>query len=63
MMIREDDYVVKIAVRTKLTGKRQNGRPRLRWFNDISSQLDEKNTSLKDRVSSERYKNRAEWRK
>ena len=45
---REDDSVIKVALNMKVTRKRLRGRPRLRWINNISSHLEEENTSLKD---------------
>ena len=57
-MRREDDSVIKVALSMKMTGKISKGRPMLRWINNNNSHLEEKNTSLKDVLRTERYKNR-----
>ena len=55
MMRREDDCVIKVSLSMKMSTKRPIGRPMLRWINNISSHLEEKNTSFKYVLRTERY--------
>ena len=50
VMRREDDYIIKVALGMKMTGKRSRGRPNSRWINNTGGHLEEKNISLKDTV-------------
>ena len=45
-----------------MKGKRPRGRPRLRWLDNIDSQLKGKRTSLKEVLETNCFENRKDWR-
>ena len=59
---REVESTLKVVMKLKMKGKRPRGRPRLRWLDNIDSQLKGKNTSLKEVLETKCFENRKYWR-
>ena len=55
MMRREDDCVIKVPLSMMMATRKPIGRLMLRWINNISSHMEENNTSFKYVLRTERY--------
>ena len=54
---------LRVVMKLNIRGKRSEGRPRLRWLDNIDSHLKGKKTSLKEVFGTKCFKNRQDWRR
>ena len=57
VMRREEESTLRVVMNLKMNGKRQRGRPRLRYLDNIDSHLKGNNTSLKEVLETKCFEN------